>query len=143
MATKSKPTATRSPAPANRDASGTVTIGGKIYQVKGQATLPTFKIEEGQTIGLMLDGEIQLKPKTVKGEAVLDPQTGEPLNIAIVKVVNVDTGEVGQIVAGVVLQRALTEYPGGYVGKSFAITKHAAPAGQRAKPWTVLEIDPS
>lgn len=140
MATKSKPST--KPA-AVKDASGTVTIGGKTYQVRGQATIPTFKIADGETIGVQIDGEIQMKAKTKKGEAVLDPETGEPLNIAIVKVVNIDTGEVGQIVAGVVLQRALLEYPGGYVGKCFAITKHVAPAGQRAKPWSVFEIAPT
>lgn len=122
-------------------AAGTITIGSVTYVVKGAATLPTFKIEEGVTVGLMILGEMVAKQKMKKGEAILDPETGEAMVINIIKVVNIESDEVGQIVAGVVLARALSEYPGGYVGKTFAITKHAAPAGQRAKPWSVFEID--
>lgn len=119
-------------------ASGTVTIGGKTYQVKGHAVLPVFQVKVDTPQVFMFDAEMVTKPKVNKQGPVLDDQ-GNPATITIAKVVRVETGEVGQIVCGAILARALKEYPGGYVGKTFALTKHDAPSG-KAKPWTVTEV---
>lgn len=129
---------TKVAAPSIDTASGTIVIGGKTYQVKGHATLPTFKVKESAPIVVQFDGDIIAKEKRDKNGPVLDDK-GNPAIIHVVKVVNVETGEVGQIVCGAVLVRALKEYPGGYVGKTFALTKHPGETG-KAKQWSVVEV---
>lgn len=133
---ETKPKASE-PAPIS-NASGTVTIDGVEYKVRGHATLPVFQIKVGEPTVLMFDGEMVTKEKRDKNGPKLDDQ-GNPATITVVKVVRVSTGEVGQIVCGAILARSLKEYPGGYVGKTFALIKHDAPAG-KAKPWTVTEV---
>ena len=125
------------PAPIDT-ASGTMEIDGVVYKVKGFATLPCFKIDEGVPTLIQFDGEMQTKPKTNKQGAMLD-QEGNPAFVTVVKVVKPLTGEVGQIVCGAVLTRALKDYVGGYVGKQFVLTKHGAESG-KAKPWSVVEV---
>jgi hypothetical protein len=130
------------PAPTARTpidtASGTIVIDGKTYKVNGFATLPTFKIDTNVPTLVMFDGDMVTKPKTNKSGPVVD-QDGNPAYVTVAKVVLPSTGEVGQIVCGAVLVRALKEYPGGYVGKTFALTKYPAPEG-KAKQWSVVEV---
>ena len=119
--------------------SGTLVLEGVTYKVKGFATLQTFKIVQDEPTMIQPDGEMVVKPKVNKEGPVLD-DAGNPAYITILKVVKPLTGEVGQIVCGVVLARALKEYPGGYVGKQFVVTKHAAGAMGKARPWSVVEV---
>lgn len=119
--------------------SGTLQLGGLTYKVKGFATLPTFKIEQDTPTLIQPDSEMVIKPKVNKDGPVLDDK-GNPATITVLKVVKVATGEVGQIVCGAVLARALKDYPGGYVGKAFVVTKLVAPAVGKARPWLVVEV---
>jgi hypothetical protein len=125
------------PAPLDT-ASGTVVVDGVTYQVKGHATLPTFKIDVGKATLVLIDGSMVDKEKRDKDGPVKD-KDGNPAIITVVKVVLPRTGEVGQIVCGAILKRALAEYPGGYIGKQFVLIKGDAPSG-KAKPWTVTEV---
>lgn len=146
MSTTKKPTTTnnkKADSHATQSAvdtsAGTMVLDGITYQVKGFATLPTFKIEQDKPTLIQPDAEMVIKPKVNKEGPVLD-EDGNPSTITILKVVKPATGEVGQIVCGVVLARALKEYPGGYVGKSFVVTKLAAAGTGKARPWLVVEV---
>ena len=119
--------------------SGTMVLDGVEYKVKGFATLQTFKIEQDVPTLIQPDGELVIKPKVNKEGPVID-EDGNPATITLLKVAKPTTGEVGQIVCGVVLARALKEYPGGYVGKTFIVTKHAAAGTGKARPWSVVEV---
>ena len=120
-------------------ASGTMVLDGVTYKVKGFATLQTFKIAQDEPTMIQPDGEMAVKPKVNKDGPVLD-DAGNPASITVMKVVKPLTGEVGQIVCGVVLARALKEYPGGYVGKQIVVTKPAAAGMGKARPWSVVEV---
>lgn len=146
MSTTKKPTTTKNKKEDSRaaqsavdTASGTMVLDGVTYKVKGFATLQTFKIAQDEPTMIQPDGEMVVKPKVNKEGPVMD-EDGNPSTITIMKVVKPLTGEVGQIVCGVVLARALKEYPGGYVGKQFVVTKHAASAMGKARPWSVVEV---
>lgn len=141
MSKKTAPKSTKpakEKAPALDTASGVVVVDGVEYKVKGHATLPTFKIAENVPTLVMFDGDIIAKEKRDKEGPILDDK-GNPAVVHVVKVVMVKTGEVGQIVCGAVLVRALKDYAGGYVGKTFLLTKHPGETG-KAKQWTVVEV---
>ena len=138
--TKTTPTVEKAkvkPAPIDTS-SGTIVIDGVTFNVKGHATLPTFKIEDSKPVLVQFDGEMVTKPKTNKAGPMLDKE-GNPAFVTIARVVLPSTGEVGQIVCGAVLVRALKDYIGGYVGKQFVLTKHPGDPG-KAKQWTVVEV---
>lgn len=120
-------------------ASGSITIGGRKYQVLGHANLPTFQVKIEEPVLVMFDAEMVTKQKMGKGQVPEVDSDGNPKTITIAKVVKVETGEVGQIVCGAILASRLKDYPGGYVGKSFVLIKHDAPSG-KAKPWTITEV---
>ena len=125
------------PAPIDT-ASGTITVDGVVLKVVGRVTLQTFKIDHETPTLMQFDGEMTTKPKVNKQGPMLDTE-GNPAFVTIARVVKPSTGEVGQIVCGAVLSRALKEYAGGYVGKQFVLTKHEAEPG-KAKPWTIVEV---
>lgn len=114
--------------------------GGKFARTKA-VTLPVFKLADDVPVYLTATGEMyegkEQKPAKA-GEKPMEPAT-------ILPVVNVETGEVGQIIVGAVLEGILNEtYPdGAYVGKSFEIVKHAKKEGKRYNTYSVFEIDPS
>ncbi len=124
--------------PAPVSASGTLEIDGKTYTVKGHATLPTFKIPEETPTLVQFDGEMAARQKFDKNGPEKD-KDGNPAVITVARVVKPSTGEVGTIVCGAVLVRALKDYPGGYIGKQFVLTKHQGETG-KAKQWSVVEV---
>lgn len=116
--------------------------GGKYTRTKA-VTLPVFKLIDETPVyvkitAAMFEGKEQ-KPqvdKDGKPKAAMEPAT-------LLPVVNVETGEVGQIIAGAVLEGILTDsYPNdGYVGKAFEIVKHAKKDGKRYNTYSVFEIE--
>jgi hypothetical protein len=116
--------------------------GGKYSRVKA-VTLPVLKLVDETPVyvkitGPMFEGKEQ-KPQMGpdgKPKAQMEPAT-------LVPVVSVETGEVGQIIAGAVLEGILNDsYPeDAYVGKAFEIVKHAKKDGKRYNTYSVFEID--
>lgn len=133
MAAKKKPDAPEATKP----------VGGKYSRTKA-VTLPVMRLVEETpayftVTGAMYEGKEQ-KPvmdKDGKPGKAMEPAT-------IMPVVNVETGELGQIIAGAVLEGILNDtYPkDGYVGKSFEFVKHAKRDGKRYNTYSVFEIDP-
>lgn len=112
--------------------------GGKYNRTRA-VTLPTFKLAEETPVYVKVTGAMHQSNATQRPGK--DGKAMEPATI--LPVVNVETGEVTQIICGSVLKGILTEtYPDdGYVGKSFEITKHAKAQGKRYNTYSVFEID--
>src|SRR6185436_13034885 len=122
-------------AKAKKDTKATETVapvGGKYTRTKA-VTLPVFRLTEETPVyvkitAAMYEGKEQ-KPvldKDGKPGKAMEPAT-------ILPVVNVETGELAQIIAGAVLEGILNDsYPdAGYVGHAFEIVKHAKREGKR------------
>lgn len=135
MAAKKKtaaPEAAAAPAPK----------GGKFTRMKA-VTLPVMRLTEEVPVyvtvtGAMYEGKEQ-KPtldKDGKPTKAMEPAT-------ILPVVDVETGEMGQIIAGAVLEGILndTYKADSYVGKSFEFIKHAKREGKRYNTYSVYEIE--
>jgi hypothetical protein len=130
---------------ANEDAgevatpvAGVVPQGGKFAR-KSAVTLPTFKMLEGGSYYFQFMNPIRTETSQQKDEN--GKMVDKPIDIA--QVVNVETGELGQIVVGSVLKSNLEKaYPNGaYVGKAFEIVKQKGKEGKRYRTYTVYEID--
>jgi hypothetical protein len=116
--------------------------GGKYTRTKA-VTLPVFKMVEETPVyvkitAAMYEGKEQ-KPvldKDGKPGKAMEPAT-------ILPVMNVETGELSQIIAGAVLEGILNDsYPdAGYVGKAFEVVKHAKREGKRYNTYSVFEIE--
>lgn len=138
MASSKKPAAPAAAAAVVRPA------GGKFARLKS-VTLPVLKLADETPVyvkvtGVMFEGKEQkpvIDAKTGKPAAAMEPAT-------LLPVINLETGEVAQIIAGAVLEGILTdEYKdGAYVGKGFEIVKHAKREGKRYNTYSVFEIDP-
>lgn len=115
----------------------------------GAVTVPTLKVEEGDTVHFYVRGEFQEKA-TKNKETVRDPITGvetivyKDVILDILPIVNLETSEIMQLVGGTVLVKELKNYNGGnkaYVGKSFEVLKKSAKPGSRAKLYEIYEIE--
>lgn len=120
----------KAPAPAQQ--------GGKFKRTRA-LTLPTLKLVEEVAVNVTATGPMHVstaQQRPGKDGKVMEPAT-------VLPVVNLETGEVTQIILGSVLKDILTEtYPkDAYVGKSFEITKHAKATGKRYNTYSVFEID--
>lgn len=116
------------------------TPSGQMFSRKAAVMLPTFKLTEDKPSFLHFTQPIDVKQQTVRGEDGVD----RIKDIHIASVVDLETGEMGQIVVATALGQNLKDYLGGnqqYVGKAFEITKHAAKPGKKWKPYTVFEIN--
>lgn len=115
-----------------------VVQGGKFAR-KAAVTLPTFKMLEGGSYYFAFKAPIRTETSQQKDEN--GKMVDKPIDIA--QVVNVETGELGQIVVGSVLKSNLEKsYPNaGYVGKAFEIVKQKGKEGKRYRTYTVYEID--
>ena len=129
----------------NKSKSATDTfIKGGEYKRLCAVTVPTLKTLEDVPIHVKITRPVEIKPKLDKNGAQSVDDDGRALSIDILHCVNLDTGEMVQVVAGKGLTMNLREYDGGndaYVGRCFEITKHASPAGKRWKPYSVYEIE--
>lgn len=134
---KSKPSKSSKPTD-EVDVCDDVTLDG--FALGEPVTIPTFKVPENEPKYFRIDSPIDTKKKTKRGQTELD-EDGNERTIATVRVVDLETGELGQIVAGAVLVSSLSAYKGGdYVGRSFRFVKRPAKEGSRAKLWEVREI---
>lgn len=102
-------------------------------------SVPTFKMLEGGSYYFLFRSPIVTKQTTQKDEkgAMVEKE------IRIASVVNLKTGEVGQIVVGTVLDSELANgFPkDSYVGKAFEIEKKKGKEGKRYRTYTIYEID--
>jgi hypothetical protein len=104
-----------------------------VPKIKNHVTIPLLKFANNVEVYVKFTAE------TYIGRIVDDKK--EPPTMA--RVVNLETGELNDIILGTVLLSTLSEnYPdNGYIGKAFAIKKHA-PEGTRAYSlWDVSEIE--
>jgi len=115
-------------------------------KVLKQVTMPLFKLRAGSEIFVKVTGKMFLS-KPIKGDT---PKDGEKPKEppTLIPVVKLDTGEIGQIIAGSVLRDIFKdEYPNdSYVGKGFWIVvteqKEAkVGGGRRYNNYTVSEIE--
>lgn len=105
-----------------------------------QVTFPTLKLTDDQEVLIRFNSEIyQGKPIKMNG------QTQEkPADLARVTHFNEDGEPLGdyEMVVGTVLKSVLDEtYEGEYVGKAFAVTRHAKQEGKSYKQYSVFELD--
>lgn len=111
------------------------------FKVAKIVTLPLFKWKNDeeryyQFLEAMYVGKVVDNKSKKEGEKKKDPAT-------LAKVINLETGEMGQIICGKVLQGILNEdYPEhNYVGKSFAITQYRTPE-KDYNYYNIYEIEP-
>ena len=112
--------------------------GGKYARTRS-VTLPTLRLEEEIAVYVKITGAMhvsQVQQKPDKDGKVKEPATVAP-------VVNVETGEVAQIIVGAALKGILSDtYPkDSYVELSFEITKHGKAPGKRYNTYSVFEIE--
>lgn len=116
------------------------------FVVKKKLTLPLFKFESGVVRYFRFDSAIFVG-KELKGKKEgNDGKDMAPAHLA--RVIDLDTGEKGEIIVNAVLESTLNESEGyengGYVGKCFAIEKKAREKGKRYDKFSIDEIeDPS
>jgi hypothetical protein len=113
---------------------------GTKYKVIEHVRVPTIKIPENTPMALRILQAIQTKQTKVKGEDGVERLK----DIDTVRVMDHDTGELGEIVVGAALGNILRDYGGGngaYVGLDFLIEKGATQEGKRYKAYTVSRIE--
>jgi hypothetical protein len=111
------------------------------FKRKKLLTRPIIKFQVGQPNYVKIEGKIYLG-REMKGDMTADgKKKKEPAHLA--DVIDLKTGELGQIiVAAVVLSVLNEEYPGdSYVGKCFAITKKTQQPGKSYFGYNVEEIE--
>lgn len=119
-----------------------VAPAGFVPKVLRVVTMPLWKLRAGMEIFVKITGKMEVS-KPIKGEK---DKTKEPPTL--VPSVKLDTGEVGQFIAGSVLKDILNDtYPNdGYVGKGFWIRVEAQKeskegGGRRYNNYRVDEIE--
>ena len=116
------------------------TPAGQLFKRKAAVNLPVLKLEEGKPVFVHVTGPIIEKMAPVKGEDGVERMK----TILLCPVVELETGEIMQIVTGVNLAQTLRDYKGGnqaYVGLSFEITKLKSAPGKKWKPYSVFEVE--
>lgn len=114
-----------------------------MFTVKKQVTRPTLQMKADVPIFVVFQGEIykgkEITATKPAGAAQPEPQI-KPADIA--NVVNLETGELAQIVVGEVLKGVLLEEykDGSYVGLGFRICKRDV-TGKRYKQYDVAELE--
>lgn len=108
------------------------------FKVKKNLTPPLIKFVEGQpryvkiTSPMFVGKDMKAKEGDKKKEPAL-----------LCDVINLETGEVAQIIVSAVVKSVFTEsYPNHeYVGKGFEITKQGRAPGKQYSPFTVQELE--
>lgn len=111
------------------------------FKVVRQIKVPTLKIEEGKDYFVHVTQPIETRQTRVQ-----DPITKMDVlkDIDIIRCVNLETGEVVEMVGSAAVSSTLKDYDGGnakYVGKSFRLRKGANAPGKRYKLWQIDEIE--
>lgn len=105
----------------------------RTFKVKRPITLPQLKLVEEQPIYVRMESMIY------QGKEVPDSDMDAPL---LVKVTNLETGELQEVVVGSVLNSVLTEdMEDSYEGLCFMITMHTKADGKRYRTYTIAEIE--
>jgi hypothetical protein len=109
-----------------------------VPKVLKNITLPLIKLTEDIPEYVKITGEMFVG-KELKGTG--EKATMEPATLC--HVTNLQTGEEAQLIVNAVVKGNLEEhYPGAaYVGKGFAITKHAKRTGKRYNDFSLQEIE--
>lgn len=104
-------------------------------------TLPTFKFEQDKALYVKFLAAMHIgRVRLTRGQTEPDPDKKPP---TLAHVVNIETGEEGQIILAEVLKTELGEaYPNeGYVGRGFEIVKQKRKEGKKYDPYTIAEIE--
>lgn len=101
-------------------------------------TRPLLKFSTGITHHVLFQGAMFIGKEMKPGA---DGKKKEPATLA--DVVDLETGEVAQMIVNAVVKSVLTEaYPADtYVGRAFSITKQPRKEGKAYDPFNVVEIE--
>jgi len=116
------------------------------YEVARKVVVPQLKMTDDVAIFVRFDARIVTEAKVGKGGVPKLDEDGNPSTISTARVIDLRTGEICTIVAGIGLVSALKQAYAeeGYVGRCFRICKRAAVTGKRFKAYEIDEIkDPS
>lgn len=104
-------------------------------------TRPVFKWVVGQTLHCKIETAMHIGKEIKARNADPDAKKKEPATLC--NVVNLATGEPGQIIANAIIKSTLDEeYPNEtYVGKCFSITKQARQEGKQYDKFAIEEIE--
>ena len=108
-------------------------------KTKKVLTRPTFKT----VVDVPLYVKIQDKMFIGKERVGRDGKKSDKAPPTVINVMNLETGELGQVLANTILKQTLEEeYPNdGYVNLCFAITKQKRKEGKQYDPFNILEIE--
>lgn len=111
------------------------------FKSKKKLTLSTFKLEKGKMLYALVLGTIHQGVQ--RGEARKRPDGTNEEPPMLMHIINMDTGEHGQIMVAKIIETELTEqYPNHtYVGKAFGIEKGERKPGKRYDPYIIEEIE--
>ena len=111
---------------------------GFVPKVKKNLTPPVLKLEEDTPVYVQITAPMYVG-KVIKAKA--GEKEREPAHI--LDCVNLETGEVCQVIASSIIQSTLTEgYPNnGYVGLRFSFTKKGKQPGKQYNKFEILELE--
>lgn len=102
--------------------------------------LPSYSIKdlpENTSIFVRIDSKIEVRPN-LDDNGVPKMEKGKPLELHLVKVTDLETGERGEMVLPFMIQKAFAEYGDDYVGKLFEFIKGKKKG--RTNEWTTYEL---
>ena len=104
-------------------------------------TRPVFKWVVGATLHCLIETPMHIGKEIKSRTANADDKKKEPATLC--DVINLATGEPGQIIANAIIKSTLDEnYPdNSYVGKCFSITKQARQEGKQYDKFAIEEIE--
>lgn len=112
------------------------------YKIGQRVVVPTIslaKMKEGDAFYFRAETEVKQKQAMDEktGEAKVDDD-GKPVMLHVLQVTNLETGEYGEIVAGIIAAHGLQECAP-ITGRLFAMQKGVETKGKATK-WSVVEM---
>lgn len=104
------------------------------FKRKKAVTLNTKKVGINETIFIKFESEISTKEKQ-------NVKEGEAKEIDVATILDLDTGELMNLVIPAVLKSELQNSYSKVTGLAFEITKHGKKEGKRYNSYTIYEID--
>ncbi len=117
--------------------------GGKFTRIR-MVSGSQLKTRDNEPVYVKITNAIDVQAKLNKDKTPKLNEEGDPATINILKVVDLETGELATMVAGAALCDRLRTFDGGneaYVGRCFEIVKKAAAPPARWKDYEIFEID--
>jgi hypothetical protein len=110
------------------------------FKISKRVTLPLFKIAPNTEYYFQIESAMFIGKEVKEGRGGSEAKKKEPATL--MRVINLETGELGQIICGAVLRGIFDdEYPEEkYVGKLFAIEMHKI-VGKDYNGYSVTEIE--